>query len=663
MSKKKESQFRERLPEMGVGLVREQAPKRPDVDGLVLDTSFDITELEDFSRSSADKAGDVEKFKPPTEGGLSFGELDADNLDEALHKIQQQQINEQITSLLDEAMRLMEEEQYPAALRVLDEALAIVPGSTAVLYLKGRCLFFLGLYEEAYDLLTLCREGVTDSETLITVLSLQGACARAVIDDIEAQLDAFRAKRQDEAALRLIENSLRRMPYSPTLLYHRCGVLLAMGRLAQAKSAALVGLERGGEENAALFQQMYDQAAEREIQPLLEPIRQALRAFDTAKAVKLLQSQRAMLSGQERYESARSYAHEKSPSRSGVGLRALFSRDKEAPPEPLTDERRQRILQWLLADELDAGYDAMERDDYKQANAHFRAAADIDGECRIISYLHGLSIYRGFLLLLSDENAVLDLQWCMKELQVAADYVRRAAADPLISERCTALASAVKHYYDQLVEIERERKRREEESRPVNEVLKFYNETMDYLEKNRVGSMKVLLWARDRFRQIIQHAEKERRRRSKEQGGEILDRLIVAVNKHLLQLDQIEGDVKIQEAVNDCVDGFNQMIDYYRRYSITSYTEKYRAQEKVKNLLEKVSSARTLLGYNASQDRKKDSLPKLLTSYSSSALGSAHDIFLGMMKQRTKPPHVDQETWDVLNRLEEALLDVQKQLD
>jgi tetratricopeptide (TPR) repeat protein len=662
MPERKDSQFRERFTEVGATLMREERPTRPQVDGLVLDTSFDITELADFAASSVEKAGDVEKLRQPTEGGLGIGELDSDNLDEALNKIQQQQLSEQIESLLNEAVRLIEQEQYGAAILVLDQGLEVVPGSIALLYLKAHCLFSLGYYEEAYDLLTDCREGVTDSDTLLTILSLQGACARAILDDIEARLEAFKEKKQYEAALRLMEDSLRRMPYSPTLLYHRCGLLLVLGRLEQARQAALVGIERGGEENAELFQQMYDQAVEREVQPLLEPVRQALREQEANTAIKLLQSYRTMLAGQERYESARAYAHEKNPSRGiGGGLRALFSRDKEPPPEPLTDERRQRTLQWLLAEELDAGYDAMEQDNYQRANTYFRAAEVIDGNCNIVNYLHALSLYRGFLLILSDEKAALDLHQCMKNLQTASGYLRRAAADPLISERATTLGSTINDYYEQLLEIERERQRREEEAKPINELLVFYNETMDYLEKHPIGTVKELEWARSRFRQVSQKAESVRRGRTAEQGAEILGQLITAANKNLRQVDQIEADVKVQEAIGDCVTGFTQMIDHYKRYPISNYTEKYRAQERVKSLLEKVASTRVMLGYDSSRD--SGNALKLLQDWPGGRAGSYDDDpVMKMVRRRTKPASVDQETWDVLNQVEAALLNVQKQL-
>ncbi|HEX8070625.1 MAG TPA: tetratricopeptide repeat protein [Pyrinomonadaceae bacterium] len=651
MANQKDGQFRERFTEMGAGLARQERPARPEMPTIAIDTNFDLTELESFAAGPAGAAGAVESLGAPTETGV--GELDANQLDEALQKIQQQQLSEQISGLVEEALRLINAESYREAIYVLDEALAIVPNSASILYLKAYSLLSLGAAEEAYELLTTASELAPDGESLLTVLTLQGACVRAILDDVEAQLEKLRERGQLEAALRLVEAHLRRLSHSPTLLSHRCAILLALGRLAQAKQAALDGVERGGEENQDFFRRMYDQAVERETQPLLEPARLALRQLDAARAVKLLQACRERLSGQERYEAARAYAHEQSPQRSVGGLRALFSRPKEAAPEPLTAERRQRLLQWLLVEELDGGYTAMEQEDYARAANMFRHAEGVDAGCNIINYLHALAIFRHFQVRLEDQEAALDLAEALNDMKRAQAYVARAVGDPLIADRARALAAAVKNYQEQLLEIERERKRREEAERPVNELLNDYNQTMERLEKNRIGSAKELNDARARFRQLKERAQQVRRGRKPAEGAAVLGQLIEVLDKNLGQLDRMESDVRTQETISECITGFTQMMDYYKRYPISSESDMQRARARVTGLLEKVAQARKLLGYSG--ESPLSSRPARVARYSS--------LDKSKLPRRTKPAQVDQETWDVLDRVEEALLNVQEQLN
>ena len=166
MTNKKSSQFRERFTEIGGGLQQDKSerPVLPSTEGLRLDTSFDISQLDSFAAPQVEIKGVADKVKQGMEG-LRV-EADLGKLHEGIEKIRRQQVSDQIRGLMEEAQRQIAKKLYRPAIKTLDKALAVDPTSTQVLFLKGYCLFGLGEHDPALDVLNEARNQARDLRRL-----------------------------------------------------------------------------------------------------------------------------------------------------------------------------------------------------------------------------------------------------------------------------------------------------------------------------------------------------------------------------------------------------------------------------------------------------------------------------------------------------------------
>lgn len=592
MAETNSSAFRERFTEIGAVLKREEMNRAalPSTDGLKLDTKFDISQLEGFTGPPIDVKGVADKVKPAGVGDLRI-EADLGKLDEGIQKIQRQQIDQKIRKWIEEAQKLIAKRQFRPAIKVLDEALAADSASALALFLKAHCLYGLGDYDAALAISDAAQQYVRNPEMLILILVLQAACVRAITAAFEAKLGRLIEKKRFVEALALVEAELRRQPANVALVYHRCGVLYLMGRVRDAKQSALTAMQSVGPENAGLFQGLVNHITVEENQRYLEAARQALRRSDPAQALKQLQPCRAALAGYVQYEAVRAYIEEKSPR---TFLSAVFSSREKI--SPLTEPLREKLLIWLLAEELNTGVAAMNAEKFDQAAAAFAAASKIDDRCKMICFLHGLSIFKGFELALQRQDKPLDLNRTIASLEVSADLFMRASTEPAVAQQSRNLQQAVLAYQTQLKEVAREHARREEEARPVNELIKDFNSLMDSLQNDPIGSVADLESAERNFRNLRQRCDKLRKNRTKEQGREVLDQIFSAIDRNLEQVDKIRDDVRKNEQVqliNNCVTLFNAMMQHFNTNPIRNLQELEQARNMVNGLSDMVSKART----------------------------------------------------------------------
>jgi len=586
------SPFRERFTEIGAVLKKEDVNRAalPSMEGLKFDTKFDISQLEGFTGPPIDVKGVADKVKPVGVGDLRI-DADLGKLDEGIQKIQNQQISEKIRKWIEEAQKLIAKRQFRPAIKVLDEALNADSTSDLALFLKAHCLYGLGDLNTALTVLNSAQHYVRDPEMLILILILQAACVRAITAAFEAKLGTLIEKKRFAEALALVEAELRHQPANAALVYHRCGVLYLMGKVRDAKQAALTAMQSVGPENAGLFQDLLNHITVEENQRFLEAARQALRRCDPAQALKQLQPCRAALAGYEQYEAVRSYIEEKS---SRGFIRAVFSSRKKILP--LTEPLREKLLLWLLAEEFNTGVAAMNAAKFDQAATAFTTASKIDDRCKMICFLHGLSIFNGFELALQRQDKPLDLNHTIASLGVSADLFMRASTEPAVAQQSRNLRQAALSYLSQLKEVARERARREEEARPVNELIKNFNSLMDSLQNNPIGSVTDLENAERNFRNLRQRCDKLRKNRTKEQGREVLDQIFSAIDRNLEQVDKIRDDVRKNEQVqliNNCVTSLNTMMQYFNSNPIRNLQELEQARNMVNSLSDMVDKART----------------------------------------------------------------------
>ncbi|MCI0487099.1 MAG: tetratricopeptide repeat protein, partial [Blastocatellia bacterium] len=364
MANSKNSAFRERFTEIDKGIKVEQPKRLPNVEGLKLDTSFDLSQLGSFTASPVDIKGAAEKVKPQGMGDLRV-DTDLGHLDESIEKIKRQQIDERIRGLVEEAERLIAKKKYQAALKPLDKAIGIDPASAQALILKGYCLFGLRDYDSAFDLLEEARQYAREGETVLLILTLQAACMRAAAEEVEARLADLIEAGKFSQALDMIERELSRHPANVVMLYYKSIVFLIMGRADDAKRTARAAIQRVGEENADLFYELLDHLTLQENIAYLEKARLALRRSDPAEAIRQLEICRVALTGQEQFEAVWAYAQEKR--RRGI-LKTIFSRNRSAT---LVEDTRQKLLQWLLDEELRDGSEALGQERFAAAVAIF----------------------------------------------------------------------------------------------------------------------------------------------------------------------------------------------------------------------------------------------------------------------------------------------------
>lgn len=585
------SPFRERFTEVEATLKYKDIERTilPSTEGLKFDTKFDISQLEGFTGPAIEVKGVAEKVKPAGMGDLRI-DADLSKLDEGIQKIQKQRINEKIRTWIEKAQKLIAQQKFREAVKVLDEALKADATSAQVLFLKGYCFFGLGEHEAALAILNDAQRYAHDPDMLILVLVLHAACVRAITAAFEAKLAVLITKKRFAEAIALVESELRRQPSNVALLYHRCVVLFLMGKMHEAKESTLAAKQRVDPENANLFEELLNHFVFEEHQKYLEAARQALRQGDPAGAQQKLQPCRKVLAGFEQYEAVRSYIKEKSPQ--GF-FRSIFSSSEKVLT--LTEASREKLLLWLLAEELNKGVSAMNIAKFDQAATAFANAAKIDNRCRTICFLHGLSIFNSFQQALQNQDRTLDLDHAITSLETSAELFAYAAANPNLAQQSKNLHQTVLSYQAQLKEVRQERAHREQESKPVNELIKDFNGLMDNLQKSPIRSTNELESAERKLRDLRQRCDKLRKNRTREQGREILDQILAAIDRNLEQVDTIRDGVRNNEQVqliNNCVSMFNGMMQYFNNHPIQTLQQLEQANKMVNAISDMVKKAR-----------------------------------------------------------------------
>lgn len=495
----------------------------PQVAGLKLDTSFDVSKLGGFTAPEVKLGSVAEKIKPQGVGTLQIG-TDLGKLDAGIERIKHRQTTAEIQALIQEAEQLIAKKQYRPAIKPLDKAISRDAACLAALCLKGYCLYNLEEYDPAMKVLEEARRHARDSESALSVLMLQALCMRAMAAQVEAKLAELVKAKKYVQALSLIEGELNRYPDAAALLYHKCGVLLMMGRMADAGRTARYAIERVENENAELFYELLDEIRFQENLPYLEAAREALRRKEAEEAIRQLEACRSALIGKAQYEAIWAYAQEKRPR--GF-FSKIFSGGTSAALDPAT---RQVFLQWLLAEELGKGMEAMGKEKYDIAVGLFSQAARIDGNCHIICFLHAVALFNGFNRAIENKKNKPDLDRAVSDLEQAAQLLQQAGVNPLVAKQCADLLQVVNNYLGQLRSVKRE-------SSAVNECVTGFTSMMDHFTRNPISNRQELETARSMVKELKSKVAKARTKQPRgSEGWKVLDQVDEALRNVEKQL-------------------------------------------------------------------------------------------------------------------------------
>lgn len=535
------------------------------ISGLEIDTSIDLSKMEDFGVQKVDLVGAASKVKPVDEKGLQI-DADMGKLDEGIRKLQAQQANQKVAQLLEKAQALLKSGKPKEAIAVLDQALGIDPSSAEAHFFKGYCLFSMDSFEPAMESLDRARGFARSADLFMLILILMAACMRAMNEAIAQKIQKLLNSKKYKEALALAETYLRQQPQNPAFHYHRAGILMLMERYQDAESSVRQSLGIFKGEQAEPLMQLLEVIRWNKNQHLVAKARTSLRAGRNSEALSVLQSCRKELEGVALYDGALALAYELG---GPTGLAALFKRDK---PRPVKDEARQKVLQWLLADELNAGVEALAKEKYAVAVQQFSQAYKIHRGCGVVCFLLALALMRQLEQSFETEKQH-DLDHDLGLLQSAYSAVSGAFTDAEIAPQAQGLQKSIRGYLDQFEEIKRQQAREMEEFREIQALIDSYNSLMDEIKRHPIDSLRTLEAYERRFREIRTPADRLRRSRKPERGGKVMGELCEAIDRNLAQLEEIRPQARSSQAVekiNEVMKTYNAVMEFYQDHPIST---------------------------------------------------------------------------------------------
>ncbi len=538
------------------------------ITGLEIDTSIDLSKMEEFGAQKVDLVGAASKVKAVDANGLQI-DADMGKLDDGIRKLKAQQANRQVAQLLEKAQALLKNGKAKEALALLNQALGLDSTSAEVHFFKGYCLFSLDSFEPALESLETARGYARTPDLFMVIMILMAACMRAMTEAIAKKIQSLVNAKRYKEALALAETHLRQQPKNPAFHYHRAGILMLMEHYQDAEASVRqsLGLFKG--EEAEPLMQLLEVIRWNKNEHLVVKARASLRAGRNSEALGFLQACRKELEGVALYDHALCLAYELG---GPTGLAALFKRDK---PRPIKDEERQKVLQWLLSDELNEGVEALTEEKYSVAVQKFSKAHKINNRCGVACFLLALAKMRQLEESFQTEQQH-DLDEDMQVLQSAYDTVKGAFADAEIAPQAQGLQKNIRGYLDQFEEVKRQQEREMEEFREIQETIDSYNFLMEEIKQHPIDSLGALNSYEHRFEDLKGRAERLRRSRKPERGGKVMGDLCDAIDRNLSQLEEIRPQASSGEAVgkiNEVMKVYNTVMEYYQNNPISSKNE------------------------------------------------------------------------------------------
>ncbi|CRK59401.1 hypothetical protein [Alloactinosynnema sp. L-07] len=326
----------------------------------------------------------------PEVTGLRVG-ADLDRLDAGLDTLNELAANARIERLLKQARVKVDEQKFHMAITLIDQALAIDANFPPALALLAICRCSLSEYEPGLDALARATANATDPEMNLRISDLRAECEQIVIDGVTTRLDELMAADEPAAALRLVESVLRGLPTDPVLRYCHAGVLLTLGRAADARDVVTAALASATGPAEEAFGELLDQILGELHGPQIDQARRCLRDRDPKGAIRQLELCHPKMRGHGDGRLLWAYANERYAARAMLGFVGR-KRMLKAETQPLPQVSLQSVLLWLLHEELIGGRTAIDDGDYAEAAALLTAANHIDPRCSAVAYLRTVAL-------------------------------------------------------------------------------------------------------------------------------------------------------------------------------------------------------------------------------------------------------------------------------
>lgn len=472
-------------------------------------------------------AGQVQVEAPE---GLAL-DADLSKLDEGLRKLQQQERDARLRDLLERAQRLIGQGKFRPAITALKKVLDVDAANAPAYLLQGHCHLELGEHEQALALLDKARQHARDPETLMLALMLRAMCQRAATKAMEARIvDLLESGQLVEAEL-LVVGALRAEPDNPVLLYYHCGILLLRKQYEAAKAVATRALSFVSAANANRFRELLGQIEFQLSLPYLESLRRCLREGDYAKALRLAADCPEVLKEHKQFLVVRAYAHD-AAARSGRTSLMTRMRIRRGAVAPLAASALQDVLSWILGEELAAGCEALNREDYSSARRQFEAATAIDARSNILAFLHSIAIFRALAKQFQGSSPP-DLDIADTQLRYAGGLAQQAAVDPTIRDQARRMAEQIEANLNELQSV----RVRVERARAVSNCIEQFNTLTHRYQNNPIANRNELLAAVGALQSIQQSISAVRARyRLESDEAKVLNQLGEAVSKNLTAL-------------------------------------------------------------------------------------------------------------------------------
>ncbi|MGW4681342.1 tetratricopeptide repeat protein [Micromonospora taraxaci] len=483
---------------------------RRQADSLTRNLGVDIGRTRAFATASSDDVAMT--------GGLVTVD-DPAVLAEQMRAVRARESNLKVQRLLDRAERAADQDDYVGALDLVDEALELARSSFSAWLLRGRCQIGLGKFTEAAKTISVARQQAKDPQGVRLAGALAAECDRAELSAFATELNQLIDLGQLDEAEQRIRDRLRDRPDHPILQQNLCAVLLLAGKLGEARARA----------EAGRFEKLLRVIAQRECEPQIEAARHALRRGNTRAARDLLDGCAGAIGDSEHFVAIRSYVHE----RAARGSRLIVRSWRKTDAAPIDDDTLQWLIEWLVQDELTVGLEALENEDYQDAQRYFEAAEAIDDRCHLVAFLHAAALFRSLFGQFEGERKST-LDEAHDVLVEAERLAAQATRDSKVGAPSRDLAGTIRASLD----IVREVRKQVAHAEAVSACVARFNSLVQRYERVPIRTMEQLNSARFSFRALAQDVDRLRREGSSEPREETaLHDLTRAIARIRQQLD------------------------------------------------------------------------------------------------------------------------------
>lgn len=440
---------------------------------------------------------------------------------------------------LQEARRLIEQEQYQQALEILARVLAASPDSHEARYLKASCHAKLLDYLDALEELAVLRRADASDKVRSLSWGLLAETRRALPPKMLLET-ALRIAAGDAATMadkleRLVE--LDPEPY----VYHflLAGVQMKTGDDEGARGTVERGLAVGSFGDEGLLRSMNEELLKRSLLDQMQRARHHFRQGRHADARKHLDSLPAAYQDLRLYRLFDGYLQ---------GLVAARSAAERADVVPAGTFREVDVLYgYLVGEDVRVGKEALEKGAFESAIEFLNDALSMCPRYPYANFVYAAAAFKWLAEQFAD-GAPPELESAHAVLDTARTSARLACEDEDVRSVAWALLGAIESALDSLpdpADIEL-----------VNGLITEFNDIMKSVEQG-IGELDHLKGVQERLLGVKRRLENEGARVRDPQGREAVSQLKNSVDSRLSEIREVRERVDKSEAVRKLIVEFN----------------------------------------------------------------------------------------------------------